>query len=299
MVVKILGIIRAPFLLLVPAILAPVFALAWKNNGGIDISLAALVFIAALASHIAVNAFNEYEDFRSGLDFFTQRTAFSGGSGTLVADNRLAPLALYIALIALLTTFSIGAYFLLRLGGQIGSALVVPGLLGLAMIVAYTRWLNRFPLLCLFAPGIGFGLLMVNLGVLVLTGAIGLDSLWLSLPITLLVSNLLLVNQFPDIEADRRVGRRHLAIAWGIRAAAIASIVLMAASYLSIAIGVLFGLLPTLTLLALLTMPLALFVAKKVLAFEVGYTEKLVPGMAANVALTLLTPLLLAVGLVI
>lgn len=299
MVASILGIIRAPFLLLVPASLAPAFALAWKNSGSIDVPLGILVFIAALASHVAVNALNEYEDFRSGLDFFTQRTAFSGGSGTLVADNRLVPLALYIALIALLTTFSIGAYFLLRLGGQIGSALIAPGLLGLAIIVVYTRWLNRFPLLCLFAPGIGFGLLMVNLSVLVLTGAVGLESLWLSLPVTLLVSNLLLVNQFPDIEADHRVGRRHLAIAWGVRAAAIAAIALMAASYVVILAGCLFGLLPAPTLLALLTLPLALFVAKKVLAFEIGHTDKLVPGMAANVALTLLTPLLLALGLMV
>jgi 1,4-dihydroxy-2-naphthoate octaprenyltransferase len=34
--------------------------------------------------HGAVNAFNEYEDIKSGLDFKTQRTPFSGGSGTIV-----------------------------------------------------------------------------------------------------------------------------------------------------------------------------------------------------------------------
>ncbi len=44
----------------------------------------ALVLLGALAAHGAVNALNEYADYRSGLDLRTARTPFSGGSGTLV-----------------------------------------------------------------------------------------------------------------------------------------------------------------------------------------------------------------------
>ena len=293
MLKKLLGVIRAPFLLLVPACLAPAFAIAWRHTGALDVTTSALVIIAAFAAHIAVNALNEYEDFRSGLDFVTTRTPFSGGSGTLVAHAGFAPVALCVALAALFITFSIGLYF----AWQLGSAVVAPGLIGLAIIVAYTRWINRFPMMCLFAPGIGFGLLMVNLAVLVLTGRIYPESLWASVAVTLLVSNLLLVNQLPDIEADKTAGRRHIAIAWGVMAAKVACPVLLVSAYLSVLLAWLAGIFPAVTLLALLTLPLAVFVAVKVKSFDPQEPQKFAPAQGANVVLTLLTPLLFAVGL--
>jgi 1,4-dihydroxy-2-naphthoate octaprenyltransferase len=291
---KLLGIIRAPFLLLVPACLAPAYAVAWREMGTVDPVLATLVLVAGLASHIGVNALNEYQDFRSGLDFATTRTPFSGGSGTLVADTNFAPVALFVAFLGILVTFTIGLYFVWQIGPQV----IVPGLLGLAVIAGYTKWINNFPLLCLFAPGIGFGLLLVNLGTLVLLGSVPVAALWVSIPVTLLVSNLLLVNQLPDVEADRRVGRNHLAIAWGTAWAGRVSVVLLAGVYLSIVLGWLVGALPAPTLLAWLTIPLAAVVGVRVLAFDPLQPRRLLPGMGANVALTLLTPALMAVGLV-
>ena len=295
MLKKLLGVIRAPFLLLVPACLAPAFAITWRHTGTPDTTAAILVIIAAFAAHIAVNALNEYEDFRSGLDLMTVRTPFSGGSGTLVADAGFAPATLFIALAALLITASIGLYFVL----QLGRAAVVPGLIGLTIIVAYTRWINRFPLLCLLAPGIGFGFLMVNLAVLGLTGSIYPESLWASLPVTLLVSNLLLVNQLPDIEADRNAGRRHIAIVWGSASAVRTVALLLAGAYLAILAGWLVGVLPALCLLAWCTAPLAVWVVAKARKSDPGSPATLTPVLAANVALTLLTPVLLAVGLLV
>ena len=294
MLKKLLGVIRAPFLLLVPASLAPAFAIAWRHTATLDTTAATLVIVAGLAAHIAVNALNEYEDFRSGLDFTTTRTPFSGGSGTLVAHASFAPIALSIALLALLITFAIGVYFV----RQLGSAVVVPGLIGVAIIVAYTRWINRFPLLCLFAPGIGFGFLMVNLAVLGLTGRTYPSSLWVSLPITLLVSNLLLVNQLPDIDADRQAGRRHIAIAWGTAWASRSAALLLLGTYLAILMGWLVGALPALCLLSLCTIPLAAFVVVRVGTFDPDSPAALIPAQGMNVVLTLTTPLLLAAGLI-
>lgn len=291
MLKKLLGIIRAPFLLLVPACLAPAFAIAWHRHGTFDTVDAILILIAALTAHIAVNALNEYEDFRSGLDFHTVRSPFSGGSGTLVNHSDFAPAALGIAVIALLLTAAIGLHFV----RQLGSAALAPGLLGIAIIVAYTRWINRFPLLCLFAPGIGFGLLMVNLAVLGLTGRTSPQSLWASLPVTLLVCNMLLVNQLPDIDADKRVGRRHIAIAWGIPWAFRAAVLLLAGTYLSIVTGWWVGVLPVQCLLGLTTLPLAAFVALEVGRFS-RTGGSITAAQGANVAVTLVTPLMMAVG---
>ena len=58
-----------------------------------------LCLIGALIAHIAVNTLNEYQDFQSGLDFKTDKTPFSGGSGGLVDNPAAAPLVLKIYLL--------------------------------------------------------------------------------------------------------------------------------------------------------------------------------------------------------
>ncbi|MAT51926.1 MAG: hypothetical protein CMK32_12160 [Porticoccaceae bacterium] len=294
MVRKLLGIIRAPFLLLAPASLAPVLALAWLAPGPWDETAVILVLVAGLCAHIAVNALNEYDDFLSGLDFHTTKTPFSGGSGTLVADNDFAPVALYVGVIALLVVLSIGGYFLLTSGHQ----LAAPGLLGVAIILAYTKWINRLPMLCLLAPGLGFGLLMVNLAGLVLTGQLSAEVFWLSLPVTFLVSNLLLVNQFPDVEADAGAGRRHLPVVLGVPAATRVAMLLLVLAYLAIVAGWWLTQLPVGTLLGLLSLPLAVRVAIGLERWR-GDLTTLMPAMAFNVAVTLGTPLLMAGGMLL
>lgn len=292
---KLLGVMRARFLLLTLACLVPALALGWYQTGALDPLTVALIVLAGLASHVAANALNEYEDFRSGLDFTTKRTPYSGGSGTLVAHAEFAPVALYLGLTCLMITLSIGWYFVQKQG----AILIAPGLLGLVLVMAYTRWINLFPLLCLLAPGVGFGLLMVNLTVLVLTGKPSFEALALSVPVFLLVSNLLLINQLPDIEADRRVGRRHVAVAWGVVCAVRIYIVLAVCVYLSILATWLAGVLPMGVMLGWLTAPLAFWVSKDLVRWCGTDIHTLVPVMGRSLAVTLLTPLLLAAGIFI
>ncbi len=83
------------------------------------------------------------------------------------------------------------------------------------MIVTYTRFITRSAVLCLLAPGLAFGPLMVMGTDYVLTGGYSETGAYASLLPLFLVSNLLLMNQFPDIEPDTRVGRRHLLIRYG------------------------------------------------------------------------------------
>ena len=84
-----LGVARGRFLLLTLSCVALGIALAASAPGGeLVIGEAVLVLLGALAAHVAVNALNEWGDYRSGLDLQTRRTAFSGGSGTLVRVGR-------------------------------------------------------------------------------------------------------------------------------------------------------------------------------------------------------------------
>ena len=289
-----LGPIRLPFLVLAPAcVLLGAGTAIWTQGVSNPLHFV-LAFIGAVAAHISVNALNEYFDFQSGLDFRTRRTPFSGGSGTLPANPRLARSALLIGLGAMALTALLGLYFLTVWGW----ALLPLGLLGLVAIAAYTPWVTRSPLLCLLAPGLGFGLVMVMGTDFVLTGSYSWTAFIASLVPTFLVSNLLLLNQFPDVEADRTVGRRHLPIVAGRRTSSLVYAAFLTLAYLSIVAGVLLNLLPALSLLGLLTLIVAIPTALRVYRYA-DDLDKLMPNLGLNVLITVATPVLAAIGLLI
>ena len=97
---NILGPMRVPFLILTPACVLLGIATAARSGLPIHPLQVLMVLIGAICTHISVNAFNEYGDFKSGLDARTQRTPFSGGSGTLPAHPNMAKTALITALVA-------------------------------------------------------------------------------------------------------------------------------------------------------------------------------------------------------
>jgi 1,4-dihydroxy-2-naphthoate polyprenyltransferase len=289
-----LGPMRVPFLILTPACVLLGLSTAVATAGQVNWRDFALALAGAVAAHISVNAFNEVFDFGSGLDARTQRTPFSGGSGTLPAHPELARAAQSIAW----TTFGIaalvGLYFVVLRG-----ALILPlGLTGLFLLYAYTPWLTRHPLLCLAAPGLGFGPLLVLSVHFALTGAYSWMAFVASLVPFFLVSDLLLLNQFPDVEADQGIGRRHLPILIGRRKSSLIYGSFLATAYLVIVLGVTFGVLPPLSLLGLLTAALA--VPAGLMAFRhAEEVPRLIPAMGMNVLINLLTPVLVSIGLLL
>jgi len=289
-----LGPMRVPFLILAPVCVLLGWGTAVWRVGPVSIAYLLLALVGAVSAHISVNALNEYFDFRSGLDARTQRTPFSGGSGTLPARPEMARPALIIGLVTLAITGIIGLYFLYVWG----LALLPLGLLGLVTIVVYTVWLTRNPVLCLFAPGLGFGLLMVMGTDFALTGQYSWTAFVASLVPFFLVNNLLLLNQFPDVEADRSVGRKHFPIVIGRRASSLIYGAFLLCTYLAIILGIYLGWLPRASMLGLLTLVLA--VPAGVGAYR--YAEdigRLVPYMILNVLINIITPVLVAIGLFI
>ncbi len=287
-----LGPMRVPFLVLAPACALVGLGTAMWSVGHVSVLYAVLAFIGALCAHISVNALNEYFDFKSGVDSRTVRTPFSGGSGTLQAHPDLAPKALALATVAALITAAIGLFFL----SVWGLALLPLGLLGLLVIVAYTPWFTHSPFFCLIAPGLGFGTLMVMGTDFVLTGTYSWTAFVASLVPFFLVNDLLLLNQFPDMEADRSVGRKHLPIIIGRRSSSVVYGAFLALAYLSIVVGVVLRLLPLTALLGLLTLPLAVQAALGAYR-HADDLPKLGPHLGQNVLINIVTPVLLAVGL--
>ncbi|MEW5807154.1 MAG: prenyltransferase [Acidobacteriota bacterium] len=290
----VLGPMRLPFLIITPAcVLLGLGTAVWSTEkvSGLYFLLA---LIGAISAHISVNAFNEYFDFKSGLDARTTRTPFSGGSGTLLEKPEFARLALITALIAFAITGLIGLYFIYVRG----LSLLPLGVLGLLVIAAYTPWFVHNPFLSLISPGLGFGTLMVMGTDFVLTGRYSWTAFIASLVPFFLVNDLLLLNQFPDIEADRSVGRRNFPIILGSRRSSLIYGAFLLMAYLSIVLGVILGYLPHISLIGLLTLVIAIpaFIG----AYRHGEeTKRLIPYMILNVIINVVTPVLVAIGLLL
>jgi len=290
----IFGPMRLPFLILNPVCVALGAATAVWTGSELNIYYLIIALVGAVSIHISVNAINEYYDFKSGLDLKTEPTPFSGGSGTLPKSPEKAHFALITGLITLAITAAIGIYFLhVR-----GLWLLPMGALGLIIVIAYTKWITKSPFLCLIAPGLGFGPLMVMGADFVLSGSYSWTAFAASLVPFFLVSDLLLLNQFPDVEADKGVGRRHLPITIGRRASVKVYGLFLACAYVPIILGYISGVLPLEGFLALASIIIVIPTVIGVAKYSDDIT-KLIPFMGMNVAINILTPILLAIGLFI
>lgn len=287
----ILATSRPPFLVLTPCCLLVAVASAVADGVSIDYFHLWLIVIGALAAHVSVNMFNEFEDFSSGLDFHTQRTAFSGGSGTLPNTPALAKAVHLGAIASLLVTIVIGLY-LIPIGGW---PLLPIGLAGVLLIYFYTSRITRHPVVCLIAPGLAFGPLMICGAYSVLSGHNQLAVFGASLIVFFLVNNLLLLNQFPDVEADRAIGRRHLPIVIGRRKSAWVYLMFLIAAYGALLANIGLGWLPIASAIGLLPLLIAMPLVKTLLKHH-DDTQALQSAMASNVVITLATPVLVAAG---
>jgi len=246
--IKATGSVRLPFLSLTVVCLLLGVSSVIFNGTQLDPALLILVALGGLSAHASVNLLNEYIDYKSGLDLKTIKTPFSGGSGTLPKYPEAAATVLLLGITTLLITVSIGLY----LTWLQGLPLFILGLCGVIIILVYTHWINRWPLICLIAPGVAFGPIMVTGTELALSNQVTPLALVISLVPFFVVNNLLLLNQIPDIEADRSVGRNHFPIRYGAESAfnvfrqfnLLAAIVIIS--------GYLTGLFPALVLIALL-----------------------------------------------
>jgi len=263
------------------------------SQPGINLYFLGLAFSGALFAHISVNTLNEYFDFKSGLDLNTIKTPFSGGSGALPDKPEMVNIVLAVGIASLMVTLVIGIFFV----WQYGAGIVPLGLIGVALIVFYSGWINKYPYLCLIAPGVGFGFLMVVGTQYVLVGHY-LPISWMAAVVPFfMVNNLLLLNQYPDAQADSSVGRNHFPIAYGIKRSNMIYAFFILATVVAIIGHIVSGFFPVLSLISVIPVPLALYSLSG--AIKHGENIGVYPRyLAANVATVILMPLLLGVSLI-
>ena len=219
---------------------------------------AVLTVIGASFVQLGLNVANDVFDSMQGADEANVTpTRYSGGSRViqygLVSFRRMAASAAVFYLAAA----AIGLVLLAMRGSF---ALLAIGVVGIIVSIAYTapplklvyRGLGEI------AVAVGFGPLMLLGAYVVQTGgALSWEPVVASIPIALLVALILYVNEIPDRRGDAHAGKLTLPVRFGQDAVILGYDVTVVAAYAAVVIGVVLGVLPIPTLLALLTIPLA------------------------------------------
>jgi 1,4-dihydroxy-2-naphthoate octaprenyltransferase len=297
--------IRAPFLILAVflVVIGLAFSVKYPQDPGASFNWlhAVMLVIGVVLSHVSVNLFNEYSDFKTRIDFNTNRTPFSGGSGMMQAGNTRPENVKTVGIIALLVAGAIGIYF-----AFISHWIVfVFSVVGAFSVLFYTNFLAKYILGELFA-GLALGTLVVLGAYVAMTGMPGMPAdglfpkevLWVSIPPGILTSLLLLINQFPDHEADKEGGRKHLVIRFGLKGASYIYTAGMFATFAIIVLVPIIGISSFWIYIALLPLPLGVKAA--ITAIRHGDDlGKMIPALGSNVMTVLLTDLLLAVSVFI
>ena len=288
---------RLPFLTatLVPVLLGVAVA-AW--HGTFDWWLALVTIVGACAIHVGLNTANDVFDALSGADEANVNpTQFSGGSRVIQRG---------LVSLRQVSMVSVGAYVvgigagLYLLAVQPSVELLLIGVAGVFLSVFYTappfRLVHRG--LGEITTAIGFGPLMVLGAYAVQTQSLSWEAFVASVPVAILVALILYVNEIPDRNSDASIGKRTLPVRLSADAVTRIFIVSALAAFGVIAGGVVAGVLPAPTLLALLGLPLAFTVYRGLRAYY-GSPYELMPFMGKNVQLHLVTGLLLFAGYII
>lgn len=284
---------RPHFLILSVVLIFLSASMAW-HDGVFNFGDILLTLLGLLLLHTSVNTLNDYSDYKSGIDFHTNPTPFSGGSGFIISGRLSARKVFWFGMISFMLAVPIGIYFLLSRGWILLPLFVI----GSVFVLFYTSHLTKLGLgVAEISAGLGLGALPVFGTYVILTSGFSLPALFASIPSGILVCNLLFLNEFPDVDADRKGGRKTLPFLLGKDKAARIYSVLTLTVYLWIILGVVLRIMPVFTLIALCTLPSAF----KAITGSISHRDmtKLVPALGANVMVILLTQFLMGVGYIL
>lgn len=285
---------RASFFLasIVPVLVGACLA-ARENIYSWDALVYALIIV--MSSHAGANMLNDYYD-ALGSDAINRNvTPFSGGSrliqngilsrnsylhGSLVAFG----MALILAVILTLARWNFYILGLTILGIMIGicySGCFVAGMgRGWGEIMV----------------GAAFGPLSVMGSYLLQTNHISWESFLAGIPVGFLIMGVLILNEFPDVHADGECGKRNWIVSLGIQKGVLVYLASVVMAYLTLLACVLTRKLPVHALYSYLTIPLACWIMLRLRRYRETVPE-IIPALAGNIGLHVVTGLLMCYGL--
>lgn len=227
-------------------------AVAW-NHGRFHLLAAVIALLGAMLIQIGTNLANDYFDFLSGAD-----TDERLGPQRAAQQGWIRPETLRNAMIAVFSlAFLSGLYLVFRAGWP----LIVIGVVSIAAGVLYTGGPKPLGYI-----GLGDVFVFIFFGPVAVTGTYYVQALqwsWTplvaSIPIGLLATAVLVVNNLRDRTTDAKVGKNTLAVRFGAEFARLEFIACIILSYAVVAVGVVVEPLgfPWLSLFVLASLPLA------------------------------------------
>lgn len=190
----------------IPVTIGTALALQYGKLNGL---LFAAMFIASVLIQIATNLFNEYYDFKRGLD----NENSVGIGGAIVREGVQPKTVLLLAFSALALAMILGIYICMNSSwwiALIGTICMAAGYFytGGPIPIAYTP-------LGEITAGLFMGLIIILISFYIQTGMISLDAILVSIPISILVGAILLANNIRDLDGDKEHGRNTIAILLG------------------------------------------------------------------------------------
>jgi len=286
---------RAPFFTatIIPVLLGTV--IAWVHIGQTFWIKLLLTLIGVVFVHAGTNLLNDYYDHKSKNDELNLNpTPFSGGS-RVIQEGLIPPQRiLYSGLMFLGLGGVVGLYLNSVSRGNI---ILILGLVGVFLGFFYTAEPLRIGYLGIgeLAVGFGFGPLIVSGAYYIQAQRFSVEPFVASIPIGILIMLVLLINEFPDCEADSLVSKRTWIVILGKKKAVKIYHFLFFLVYLAIALGIVFRLLPLFSVLAFISLPLSV---KAIAISWKNYDkiEELLPANAITIKLHSIIGLLLIMG---
>lgn len=189
-----------------PVIIGTALAL---SDGDIHFPVFLAMLLASIIIQAATNMFNEYYDYKRGLD-----TAESVGIGGATVHYGVdAKIVLSLAILFFVAAVPLGIYICLNSSwwvAVVGVCCMAAGYFytGGPYPVAYTPFGE-------LAAGIFMGLVLILISFYIHTGTVTPVSVLVSIPISILVGGILMANNIRDLQGDKQHGRRTLAILLG------------------------------------------------------------------------------------
>lgn len=290
-----LGELRLPFTTasIIPILLGT--AIAWGVTGIFLWDVFLLTLMGGVFIHLGANVANDYWDFRQGSDNINVEyiRPFTGGS-RMIQKGLLSPRAV---LIGSLVLFSIGAIIGIYLAFTRGFLVLILGLLGVFLAFFYTA-----PPIKFVSRGIGEIVIGICFGIFLTFGAFYTQSQYfawepviMALPLSLLVSGILYINEFADYNADKESGKYTLVVRLGRHGAARLFLAILILVYLIVTLAVFFNITNWFSLIVFSTIPLSILGAYYTLKWF-NQPMAMIPANVSTIFNHLLTGITLAIA---
>jgi 1,4-dihydroxy-2-naphthoate octaprenyltransferase len=272
----------------VPVFIGTALALPYTE---LNISLFIMMLLSCLIIQAATNMINEYYDFKRGLD----HEGSVGIGGAIVRHGVKPKTIITLAFVLFGVATLIGVYICMQTSWWIA----VIGTVCMAAAYLYTG--GPYPIAYTPFGEIVAGLFMGNIIILlsfyVQTTTVTVESILISMPISILVGAILLANNIRDLDGDQENGRKTLAILVGRKNAVRVLASMFIVSYLWIILLIAFNMASLWLLLVFLSIPKPIQATKGFIGKTIPIT--MMPAMKATAQTNTLFGLLLSIGLLL